>query len=358
MIVMKNISKIYSRGDKKVEALRSANLTVNQGEIFGIVGYSGAGKSTLLRCINMLERPTTGIVKIRDMEMTSLNDTQLQQARRKIGMIFQHFNLLSSSTVFMNVAAPLRLTNTPKKEIEKKVSELLNLVGLSEQASAYPSQLSGGQKQRVGIARSLANEPEILLCDEATSALDPETTDSILELLMAINRQLNLTIVLVTHEMNVIKKICDRVAVMEKGLIIEQGHVIDLFTRPQTPTAKKFISTIIDTQLPDKILEIVKNQSIPGLLARVGFVGDVGAAPLLANLSSQFHIQPNILYGNIIEVKNTICGSLIVNFIGQHDKILKVIRHLEKYGLQAEILLDVKQSEVITEKSFVERISV
>ncbi|MBP2636237.1 MAG: methionine transporter ATP-binding protein [Firmicutes bacterium] len=341
-----------------MEALRSANLTVNQGEIFGIVGYSGAGKSTLLRCINMLERPTTGSVKIKDIEITSLDDTQLQQARRKIGMIFQHFNLLSSSTVFMNVAAPLRLINTPQKEIEKKVFELLKLVGLSEQANAYPAQLSGGQKQRVGIARALANDPEILLCDEATSALDPETTDSILELLKAINRQLKLTIVLVTHEMNVIKKICDRVAVMENGVIIEQGYVIDLFTKPQTQTAKKFISTIIETQLPDKILEIVSKQSTPGLLVKVGFVGDVGAAPLLANLSGQFHVQPNILYGNIIEVKNTICGNLVVNFTGQRDKTLKALRYLEKCGLQAEILLDVKAAEVLLEKNLGERISV
>jgi D-methionine transport system ATP-binding protein len=358
MIIMENISKIFSRGDKKIEALRGANITVSKGEIFGIIGYSGAGKSTLLRCINMLERPTDGSVKINGVEMTSLNETQLQHARRKIGMIFQHFNLLSSSTVFMNVAAPLRLIHTPREQVKQRVGELLSLVGLSEQANAYPSQLSGGQKQRVGIARALANDPEILLCDEATSALDPETTDSILELLLDINRQLNLTIVLVTHEMHVIRKICDRVAIMEEGSIIEQGYVVDLFAKPQTQTAKKFIDTIIDTHLPASILDAVKKQNLSGQLVRVRFVGEAGTTPALSEAAVRFQIQTNILYGNIIEVKNKICGSLIVHFAGRTDRIAKALDYLTDSGLQTEVVFDLGQNDLFAEKRLAGQISV
>jgi D-methionine transport system ATP-binding protein len=358
MIIMEDICKIFSRGNKKIAALQDASLTVSKGEIFGIIGYSGAGKSTLLRCINMLERPTAGSVRVNGVEMTALGEAQLQQARRKIGMIFQHFNLLSSGTVFVNVAAPLRLVNMPPKQIEQKVGALLSLVGLSEQANAYPAQLSGGQKQRVGIARALANDPEILLCDEATSALDPETTDSILELLLAINHQLHLTIVLVTHEMHVIRKICDRVAVMENGTVIEQGYVIDLFTKPQTPTSKKFIGTIIDTHLPAHIWETVSKQTAFGLLARISFVGDSGSVPVLAELARKFHIQSNILYGSIIEVKNTICGSVIVNFSGPREKIDQALSDLEYRGLQTEVLLDNKPPLCFPEQRFAKPISV
>ncbi len=358
MIMMDNISKTFSQGDKKIEALCNASITVNKGEIFGIIGYSGAGKSTLLRCINMLEKPTSGSVKIKGVEMTLLNDTQLQQARRKIGMIFQHFNLLSSSTVFMNVAAPLRLVRTPRKQIEHRVSELLSMVGLTEQANAYPSQLSGGQKQRVGIARALASDPEILLCDEATSALDPETTDAILELLLNINQQLNLTIILVTHEMQVIKKICDKVAIMEKGSIIEQGSVIDLFANPQTPTAKKFINTIIDTRLPASILEAVKKQTLSGQLVRIRFVGDAGTAPVLSDLAALFQVQPDILYGNIIEIKNKICGSLIVKFTGHRGRITQALAYLENHGFRAEVVFNFGSADCLADKKFAEQISV
>lgn len=355
---MENVSKTFSREDKKIEALRGAGITVNKGEIFGIIGYSGAGKSTLLRCINMLERPTGGSVQINSVEMTSLNETQLQHARRKIGMIFQHFNLLSSSTVFMNVAAPLRLVKTPRERIEQRVSELLSLVGLSEQAHAYPAQLSGGQKQRVGIARALANDPEILLCDEATSALDPETTDSILELLLDINRQLDLTIVLVTHEMHVIRKICDRVAIMEKGAIIEQGYVVDLFANPQTQAAKKFINTIIDTHLPASILAALKKQDSSGQLVRIRFVGEAGTAPVLSDAAIRFQIQTNILYGNIIEVKNKICGSLIVHFTGRHDRIDKALNFLADSGFQSEVIFNLGQPDLFEEKRCAGQISV
>lgn len=269
MIALNDVSKTFFRDKSRVEALKNVTLEIGRGEIFGVIGYSGAGKSTLLRCMNMLEQPTSGTVTVNGVKLTELPEKELQKSRRKIGMIFQHFNLLSSSTVFSNVAAPLRLVHTPRAEIDQKVFELLELVGLTEQAQAYPAQLSGGQKQRVGIARALANEPEILLCDEATSALDPETTDSILDLLLAINQRLNLTIVFVTHEMHVVQKICDRVAIMEHGEVIEQGKVLDLFTRPQTPTAKKFIGTIVDTRVPDKIFNLLQQeigffQLVPG----------------------------------------------------------------------------------------------
>ena len=345
MIVMENISKVYSQGDKKITALQDAAIAVQQGEIFGVIGYSGAGKSTLLRCINMLERPTAGSVKINGVEMTDLNGAQLQQARRKIGMIFQHFNLLSSSTVFMNVAAPLHLINAPRKVIEQKVGQLLELVGLSAQANAYPAQLSGGQKQRVGIARALASDPEILLCDEATSALDPETTDSILDLLLNINRQMKLTIVLVTHEMNVIKKICDRVAVMENGRVIEQGKVIDLFVNPQTHTTRRFVSTIIDTRVPGNVLESIQKSGISGIVARISYVGNAETGLFLTERAAKFRIQSSVIFGSIAEVKQTICGNLVVCLEGPRDKIQKLLQELENGGIHTEIVLDCSQPD-------------
>ena len=248
MIKLSNIRKTY---DGSTYALQGINLDIAKGEIYGIIGKSGAGKSTLIRCINMLEAPTAGEVVVDGLNLTKMPDNQLRLARKDIGMIFQHFNLLSSATVYENVAFPLKLSGKSAKEIQDKVLPLLELVGLESKKDQYPAQLSGGQKQRVGIARALANNPKVLLCDEATSALDPQTTKSILDLLKDINQSLQLTIVLITHEMQVIKEICDKVAVIENGKIIEQGPVIDIFSKPQQETTRDFISAIINHDLPE-----------------------------------------------------------------------------------------------------------
>jgi D-methionine transport system ATP-binding protein len=247
MITIQGLSKTFNTADGKVYALRNINLEIKEGDIFGVIGFSGAGKSTLIRCLNRLEEPDSGIIRIGGEEITGMNKQRLREARKRIGMIFQHFNLFDSKTVFENVAFPLEVAGLPKRLIRERVEQLLELVELTEKAKAYPCQLSGGQKQRVGIARALANDPEVLLSDEATSALDPKTTYSILELLRNINHKLNLTIVLITHEMDVLRRICSHVAVIEDGEITEMGSVQDLFTNPQTDTTRLFVQS--DTEL-------------------------------------------------------------------------------------------------------------
>lgn len=253
MINLKGITKVYGKGSNAATALSGLNLSIEKGEIFGVIGHSGAGKSTLIRCINLLERPTEGEVWVDGVELTSLNQGQLQEQRRKIGMIFQHFNLLSSATVYDNIAFPLRLAGTSRTAIDTKVKDLLALVGLEEHKDKFPSQLSGGQKQRVGIARALASDPDVLLCDEATSALDPQTTDSILKLLLDINKRFHLTIVLITHEMHVIQSICDRVAVIHGGGIVEQGKVTEVFLKPQHEVTRDFIRSETQNEGPLRV---------------------------------------------------------------------------------------------------------
>lgn len=338
MIHLENVTKVFHQDKQKIEAVKKVTLQVGKGEIFGIIGYSGAGKSTLIRCINFLERPTEGSVRINGVDLAGLNEAQLRQTRRKIGMIFQNFNLLSSNTVFDNVAAPLRLVNAPKKEITRKVHELLELVGLKDKESVYPSQLSGGQKQRVAIARALASDPEILLCDEATSALDPQTTESILELLLEINRKYNLTIVLITHEMHVIKKICDRVAVMENGEVVEEGKVLDVFSNPKQTITRNFIKTIFDVNLPESLLKKIKERNSPGKLLRISFVGEHVAEPIWADLATRFSLRPNILYGNITQIKDTTYGTLVVRVTGEAEAIQAGMDYLSKQELQIEVI--------------------
>ncbi|HBE77647.1 MAG TPA: ABC transporter [Firmicutes bacterium] len=248
MIIIKGLSKAFDTPDGKVYALRNINLQIEAGDIFGIIGFSGAGKSTLIRCLNRLEEPDSGSIQIGDQEITSLDKRQLREARKHIGMIFQHFNLFDSKTVFENIAFPLEVAGLPKYRIKERVEQLLELVELTEKTNAHPSQLSGGQKQRVGIARALANNPAVLLSDEATSALDPKTTYAILELLQNINRKLNLTIVLITHEMDVLRRICNQVAVIEDGEITEMGSVKDLFANPQTDTTRLFVQSDYELQ--------------------------------------------------------------------------------------------------------------
>lgn len=340
MIEIKDLTKIYHSNAGDVKALDNVNLRVRKGEIYGIIGFSGAGKSTLVRCVNLLEKPTSGSIKVNDQEMTKLSEAQLRASRQKIGMIFQHFNLLSSRTVYENVTFPLEISGVDKSTSQEKVTRLLELVGLTDKANVYPSQLSGGQKQRVGIARALANEPIVLLCDEATSALDPATTSSILELLKDINRQLDLTILMITHEMKVISEICDSVAVIENGQIIEEGLVIDVFTQPQHSSTRRFVQTIINTDVPDKIKERLLAKG-DGLIMRVSFIGDATAEPVISTLVKQYDVDVNILYGNIDQIQDTAFGMLIIECIGSPTNCQKAVTYLQKQGLRIEVLKNV-----------------
>ena len=337
LIQIRDLTKIYQGAAGEVVALDSVSLRVRKGEIYGIIGFSGAGKSTLIRCVNMLERPTKGSIIVNNQEMTTLSDERLRAMRQKIGMIFQHFNLLSSRTVFENIAFPLEISGVSKAEIHEKVTNLLELVGLADKAQTYPAQLSGGQKQRVGIARALANDPIVLLCDEATSALDPATTSSILELLKDINRKLDLTILMITHEMKVISEICDSVAVIEGGHIIEEGLVIDVFTQPKHPTTRRFVQTIINTDVPDKIRERLLEKG-QGQIIRLSFIGDNTAEPVISTLVKHFDVDVNILYGNIDQIQDTPFGMLIIECIGAKVNCEKAVDYLRKQGLRIEVL--------------------
>lgn len=337
MIEIRGLKKIYGKGAHQVVALNGIDLTIKQGEIFGIIGLSGAGKSTLIRCLNLLEKPTAGSIKIDGLEMTALSSRKLRQMRSKIGMIFQHFNLLWSRTVAQNVAFPLEIAGVKDKaKINRKVAELLELVGLQDKANAYPAQLSGGQKQRVGIARALANDPKVLLCDEATSALDPQTTISILNLLRDINRKLNLTIVIITHEMSVIKYICDSVAVISNGRIAETGPVLELFTNPKTPTAKEFVKSVMNHEVPEMVLQ--HHQAPGSKLIRISFIGASAGEPIISNLVKTHEVHANILYGNIDHVKDNIFGTLTLLLTGQPEETAKALKFLEQQGLKVEVL--------------------
>ena len=338
MIKLSNIRKTY---DGSTYALQGINLDIAKGEIYGIIGKSGAGKSTLIRCINMLEAPTAGEVVVDGLNLTKMADNQLRLARKDIGMIFQHFNLLSSATVYENVAFPLKLSGKSAKEIQDKVLPLLELVGLESKKDQYPAQLSGGQKQRVGIARALANNPKVLLCDEATSALDPQTTKSILDLLKDINQSLQLTIVLITHEMQVIKEICDKVAVIENGKIIEQGPVIDIFSKPQQETTRDFISAIINHDLQE-IFQGTEFSSEPinngHLVLRISFMGHSTEEPIIAGLIRRFDIDISILYGNVDHIKTTPYGTLLLELSGDAEKIQEALSYLQEKQLGIEVI--------------------
>lgn len=342
MIQLSHIEKTYDSPSGPVKALKGIDLTIKRGEIFGIIGLSGAGKSTLIRCINMLERPTAGKVIVDGQDMTVMSEKELRKARKNIGMIFQHFNLLSSATVYDNIAFPLRLSHTPEAEIKKKVLPLLELVGLADKAHQYPSQLSGGQKQRVGIARALASEPKVLLCDEATSALDPQTTRSILELIQDINRKLSLTVVVITHEMQVIKDICDKVAVIENGVIAEQGTVLEVFTNPQKPITKDFISVLLSNELPAAFRGgEVSKEPLPGayLLLRLTFIGESADDPVLAGMIRKFpEIEVTMLFGNLDQIKSTPFGRMIIGITGPEAKIQEAIQYLRQQDLKEEVI--------------------
>lgn len=335
MIEFINVDKVFGNNNQISKVLNNINLTIADGDIFGIIGYSGAGKSTLVRLINALERPTTGEVLINGNNLANYNDKQIRQVKKKIGMIFQGFNLLETKTVNENVALPLQLNGVSKQERNKVVDELLEFVELSDKKLFYPNELSGGQKQRVSIARALANKPTILLCDEATSALDPQTTRSILELLQKINREQNVTIVIVTHEMSVVKHICNNMIVMEQGKIVEKGAVIDLFKHPKSPVTQKFISSEIPDKLPDPVRNHLLTKNI-STIYRFEFLGASAQGSVISNaiLLANGKIEINILFSNMINIKEDVIGYMFVNIEGKQDQIVTTLEYLKQQGVR------------------------
>lgn len=340
MITFDQVSKNYTTPGGTVTALRHINLHVEPGEIFGIIGKSGAGKSTLIRCANLLEKPSEGRIIVSGQELTTLPSRALRAARRKIGMIFQHFNLLSSRHAYDNIALPLVLSGYHRKEIEAKINPLLELTDLTDKKFAYPSELSGGQKQRVAIARALACDPHVLLSDEATSALDPETTLTILQLLKNIRDNLKLTILLITHEMSVIKASCDRVAILQHGELIEENEVGEFFTHPKTPIAKQFIASSILQHLPDALEQhvIPTKEADTSPILRLWFLHGTATQPVISQLSHQFHFYVTILQANVEYIKNHIMGIMLVTLKGDQTKVPAAIQYLQQIGVQVEVI--------------------
>jgi D-methionine transport system ATP-binding protein len=340
MIKLRQINKVFNVGNKEIVALKNIDLNIEQGSVFGVIGSSGAGKSTLIRCVNMLEAPTSGSVMVDGIDLTQLSNQALTKARQNIGMIFQHFNLLASRTVFGNIALPLEFAGKDKKSITEKVSQLLNLVGLSDKSGAYPANLSGGQKQRVAIARALACDPKVLLCDEATSALDPATTHSILALLKSINKELGLTILLITHEMDVVKSICDQVAIIGDGELVEQGSVADIFAHPKTELAHQFIRSTLNLSLPDDIVQRLEKEPQEGYvpLVRIEFTGATVDAPLVSQISRNYSVDVNILSSNIDYAGGVKFGMLTAELIGHADQTDQAIEYLRQHHINVEVL--------------------
>jgi len=348
LIELTHISKDFASGGRTVHAVQDVSLSIGKGEIFGIIGFSGAGKSTLVRCINLLERPTSGSVTVDGKEMTALSARELRQARKKIGMIFQHFNLMPSRTVFGNVAYPLRGSGLSREQIADKVHRLLELVGIGDKAEAYPKQLSGGQKQRVAIARALANDPNVLLCDEATSALDPQTTKAILRLLKDLNEKLGITVVIITHEMAVVKEICDRVAVMEHGRVVEQGEVFNVFADPRQEITRSFIHTTSNLR---KIEELIEEDSPvvqlkPGeLIVRLSYIQRNVSEPLISTVSRKFDITLNIIFSDIAIVQNAPIGGTVAIISGERAQITQAMQYLSEKNVGVEVIRDARISE-------------
>lgn len=336
MLEFRNVSKVYSVKKKEVVGVDNVSLTINSSDIFGIVGYSGAGKSSLLRCINLLERPTSGEILINGKDLTKLSRNELRLARLKIGMIFQHFYLISQKTVGENIAFALKAASMPANEIPARVDELLEMVGLAEKRDVYPAQLSGGQKQRVGIARALANNPAMLLCDEATSALDPKTTVSILRLLKEINKKLGITIVLITHEMDVVKEICNRMAVMQDGKVIEEGDVYDIFASPQKVLTQEFISSVVSFDIPKTILKDVRGQ-----IVKILFKGNVAGEGVISDTMQRFEVKGNFLHGTIEYIQERPLGIFLMELQGEDSELAKASAYMTERGAIVEVVLHV-----------------
>lgn len=341
MIQLEHVTKTFRTRDGDVHAVKDVSLDIQEGQIYGIIGYYGAGKSTLVRCMNLLEVPDSGKVIFDGKDLMKLSPAELRKARQKMSMIFQHFNLMRSRTVFDNIALPMRNMKKPKEEIEQKVMELLELVDLAERKDSYPSQLSGGQKQRVAIARALATEPKVLLCDEATSALDPQTTQSILKLIKKINREMNLTVVMITHEMLVVKEICDRVAVMDSGRVIEKGDIVPLFTNPIEDLTRQFINT---TSSVNKIYELIEqNHPLTRLEADqqmivLKYAGSTTGEAMISKVSRQFDVDCSIIFGSVEVIKDEPIGLLVTVFTGSGDSIRRAVDLLKNDGVNVEVI--------------------
>ncbi|WP_375088172.1 methionine ABC transporter ATP-binding protein [Peribacillus sp. RS7] len=333
MIEICSVRKEYITKKNRVIGVDNVSLTIQKGEVYGIVGYSGAGKSSLLRCLNLLERPTAGNIIIDGIDLTSLSSKELRKQRQKIGMIFQHFSLVSSKTVYENVAFALKAAHQSKDAIRLRVLELLEIVGLSDKKDVYPAQLSGGQKQRVGIARALANDPTVLLCDEATSALDPTTTKAILQLLKKISRELGITIVLITHEMEVVKELCHRVAVMQDGRVIEEGSVYEIFSQPKQELTKQFISSVLDFELPSHLIEESK-----GTIIKIQFEGQTAGESILSDALQSHSVKGNILHGKIEYIQDVPLGILIIELIGEAAEIHSALEYIKNRSNSVEVL--------------------
>ena len=332
MIRFEHVSKTFQTKNGPFDALKDVSFEIEKGDIYGVIGYSGAGKSTLIRMVNALETPTSGNVWVEEKDIGTLNQKELRNLRKGIGMIFQQFNLLESKTIYDNVAIALKLNGVSKKDMEKRVTELLDFVELSDKKYSYPGQLSGGQKQRVGIARALANNPSILLCDEATSALDPKTTDSILELLKKINEMLHITIVIITHEMNVIQKICNKVAVRDYGQVVETGSVIQVFSNPQSDIARRFVGNLIRDVIPEPLVESIRRETRNSRLLRIKLENTDSTEPLLWEINRRFEVETNILYSTINVIQGIVVGIMLVLFIGTDAEIEKA----EQYILESK----------------------
>ncbi len=335
MIEVKNLVKKYPTKNGDITAINNINLTINDGEIYGIIGLSGAGKSSLVRCINLLEQPTSGEIIVDGVCLSQAKGRALQNERKKIGMVFQHFNLLMNKTIFENIAFPMRISKKSKEEIAKRVPELLELVGLSDKSDAYPANLSGGQKQRVGIARALATSPSLIMCDEATSALDPATTKQILELLKEVNEKLGITIIIITHEMDVIKSICDKVAIMEYGNIIESGTVNEILLRPKTQAAKDFFGRV-DLYTDNKVYK--KAIETNGVLISAIFEGEFSVEPYISRMIKNYDIEASILLGNIEDINHTLIGHLVLKLEGETQNIESAIKYLKDNKISVEVV--------------------
>ncbi len=347
MIKLEHITQRFKTPEgKDFYAIKDVSLEIHRGEIFGIIGRSGAGKSTLVRCINLLNRPTEGRVSVDGVCLNDLSANDLRHARQQIAMIFQHFNILSTRTVYENVAFPLELVGMKKDEIAKKITPLIELVGLTEHANKYPSQLSGGQKQRVGIARALANDPKVLLSDEATSALDPETTVATLELLKRINKTLGLTIVMITHQMDVVKQICDRVAVMDSGSVVEEGDVLDVFRSPQHETTRKMIGTVMAQALPASMVEKLREEAKSAKegsathILRLAFIGDEVDRPVISEASRLFNVDLSILLANVDQIQGKNFGTLTIEMTCPNETFEKTVNYLREQNVTVKEVTD------------------
>ncbi|ANF57643.1 methionine ABC transporter ATP-binding protein [Halotalea alkalilenta] len=347
MITLENIVKTYGSGERAVTALDGIDLHVAAGTISGVIGLSGAGKSTLIRCVNLLERPTSGRVEVDGVELTRLDTAGLRAARHQIGMIFQHFNLLDSRTVYANVALPLELMKMSKAEIRERVLPLLELTGLASMAERHPAQLSGGQKQRVAIARALASRPKVLLCDEATSALDPHTTTSILALLREINQKLGLTILLITHEMEVVKTICDQVSLIEGGKLVETAEVGRFFTAPASQAARAFINDYLELEIPPELLERMgeRGDGRAHPVVRLTFGTESVDRPLISHLSRRFDIDISILQARVEAIQSHTLGLMIAELIGDPETTAEVIAYMQSIDLDVEVIGHVPGNE-------------